>query len=211
MRAIKCSVLLIPLLCVGCPAGKTTTRAPAPSEPTATTASAKAPTGTILSVTDDAGKPVLLVTKGATKYEVSGASGKIGTLKEEVGKFNIEDASGKKVGSVKRDGEDVTLDDDKGAKIAKLKPKEGGYRLKDAADVMLLKIKPKDGEFKLGDEAGNEFGKVKQKGGEIVISDEDGDTLYKVTGSVEPGPAGVLIVQKLSLLQKAAIIVAASQ
>jgi uncharacterized protein YxjI len=162
-------------------------------------------------VTDGAGKPVLLVTKATTKYEVSGASGALGSLKVEGGKVNIYDAKGAKVGSVKKSGGDFTLDDATGKKIAKMSSKEDGFRVKDASDTILIKIKPRDGDFKVGDDAGKSLAKVKKKGDMILLSSEQGATLFKVSGKARADATGVLIVKRFSDLQKAALVLAVSQ
>ena len=52
---------------------------------------------------------------------------------------------------------------------------------------------------------------VKKKGETIVLSTEEGTTLYKVSGKMRADTTGVLMVKQFSLLQKAALIVAASQ
>ena len=203
-------LVVLPLVLTGCPAKNPAARTPSEQPSTPSTTGSQS-TGTALTVTDDAGKPVLLVAKETDKYKVSDAKGEIGTLKEEIGKLNIADASGAKVGSVKQSEGDYTLDDKDGQKLMKFKSKEGGYRLKDTSDTMLLKIKPKDDGFKVSDGSDNALAKGKKKGDTIVVSNEAGTVLYKVSGSMSPLPTGLLVYEKLSPLQKAALITAASQ
>lgn len=197
-------LLLVASLLLGCQSSKNATGqtrvAGTPSTPSAATVS--------ISVTDGAGKVVLSITGSGEKFKVKSSGADAGSIKLKDGKLKLYDAAGTQTGAVKLKDGDYSLRDASDAKIAKYAPKEGGYRLKDTAGAFLLKIKPKDDGIKVEDGKDALLAKGKISGMMLTLTDDKGKTLLTVTGCVEPKAAGILLYDKLSPVQRAALMLA---
>ncbi len=195
--------LVLALLCTGCPTARKTSEADDGGG--AQVVAAPPPTGVSFAAVDAKGNSVLATKQTDKGFQLSG-TGADGSLKIAGNEILLLDPKGQARGKVICEADKITLKDAAGKKLYKLTPKEGGYRLKDARDEIVLKIKPKEGDFKVNGPTGNTLGKVKPKNGKIVINDPNGTRLYTITGMVKPDALGVLLFDKLTPLQKAALI-----
>lgn len=194
--------LVLALLCAGCPTARKTSGA---DDGDAQVVATTPPAGVSFAVVDAKGNSVLATKQTDKGVQLSGA-GADGSLKIAGNEILLLDPKEQARGKVICEADKITLKDAAGQKLYKLTPKEGGYRLKDARDEIVLKIKPKEGDFKVNGPTGNTLGKVKPKDGKIVINDPNGMRLYTITGMVKSDALGVLLFDKLTPLQKAALI-----
>jgi hypothetical protein len=165
--------------------------------------------GEVLAIFGANGASLCTVVKKGDDYTVKTGDAVLATLKVDVGTLQITDAKGAKAGKVKKDTVNLILDGGDGKRVAKFEAKDGGYRLKDPAGVFLLKMKPKAPDYKIGDANGNELAKLRVKDTKTLIEDPKGKTLYTVTGPLQHPADGLLLTDKLTLMQKVAVMVAA--
>ena len=90
---------------------------------------------------------------------------------KEMGKWVVEDSSGKRIAKIKtKDDGSYKVVDGNEKFIAKLKPKDTGFKVKGEGERVILKAKVKDGRVKVKDGDGKEMAKVKNTTNALLIT-----------------------------------------
>ncbi len=147
----------------------------------------------------------LKISKINDKYEITNNGKIIGSIEDKGEKLKIFDADNSAAGKVELDGADIKLKDANGKRIAKVKTESGSISIKDTANNKILKIKPDGADYKIDDSAGKKIGKIKNKGDKWLISDNSAEK-FTISGNTNGGITGILLTDKVSPLQQAALI-----
>ncbi|MEI6520567.1 MAG: hypothetical protein WCO98_11115 [bacterium] len=147
----------------------------------------------------------LKISKNDKIYEIYNNGKVIGTIEDKGDKLKIYNADKTEAGKVQLDGTDLKLKDNKEARIAKIKNEDGNISIKDDTNNKLLKIKPDGNNYKIDDANGNKIGKIKHNGDKWHITDNSSDK-FIISGNTSGGITGILMTDKFTLLQQAALI-----
>ncbi len=147
----------------------------------------------------------LKITRNGDAFDIMGNGKLIGTIDDKGDKLKIYNADKTEAGKVQLDGTDIKLKDAKDNRIAKIKTENGDISVKDSANNKFMKIKPDGNNYKIDDATGKKIGKIKNNGDKWSISDNNG-LIYTFTGNTSAGITGILITNKLTLLQQSALI-----